>query len=583
MNLFHIEYKNIIELLVMISIKYLSWLYAFIFLATATFPCYSSSTDENELDPPEIANGERLFLETRFAQLFYSYLNSGGAVNSPLPNGDPVLNRTVRFFGLPPYQIPFTKGPFAGQSINCRTCHLVDEHLDQNELGMRAYSDFASRTPIPKRQDNQLTVVRNTPNLVDATLPRKNFLLHFDGEFSSLAQLIKDTLAGRNFGWIPGEKQLAITHVCRIIKEDDGMGELASEFGGLSYIEMFSGALQKGKIVDKDFLLPEKFRIDVKTSSCDEIYNAVVMLLAAYTEDLVFAQDEDIFSPYDVFLDINNLPTKPTENETDLGYSKKLLGQISNLKKNGKLNFVTQNPNTEDGKFRFHDLPYQFTEEELHGLEIFFNQDSRDEIGTGNCIACHPAPHFTDFELHNVGIIQIEYDNIHGVGKFSRLKIPSLDERNKNKDLYLPATDKHPTRKGIFRKVATEETPNATDLGAWNIFQNDDYPLPQESIYNLICKAGEIDECKSASHALDLSIATFKTPGLRDLGHSAPFLHNGQISDLHALIGFYIAAAESNREGLMRNGAEELNDISFEGKDIHPIVLFLISLYEDYN
>ena len=70
-------------------------------------------TTNDEFEPPEISNGERLFLETRFAQLFYEFLINGGSTNQPIPKGDPVLNETVRFFGLPPYQIPFTKSPFA--------------------------------------------------------------------------------------------------------------------------------------------------------------------------------------------------------------------------------------------------------------------------------------------------------------------------------------------------------------------------------------------------------------------------------------------------------------------------------------
>jgi len=38
--------------------------------------------------------GERLFVETRFAQAFKAYLDSGGKVNDTLPVGDPVMNRS---------------------------------------------------------------------------------------------------------------------------------------------------------------------------------------------------------------------------------------------------------------------------------------------------------------------------------------------------------------------------------------------------------------------------------------------------------------------------------------------------------
>ena len=83
-------------------------------------------------EPPEVTNGERLFLETRFAQFFKAYLDAGGRVNTPMPAGDPVMtltDTTVPGQGLP--------GPFAGLSMNCRACHLVDEHVGTPGGGMR--------------------------------------------------------------------------------------------------------------------------------------------------------------------------------------------------------------------------------------------------------------------------------------------------------------------------------------------------------------------------------------------------------------------------------------------------------------
>ena len=40
------------------------------------------------------------------------------------------------------------------------------------------------------------------------------------------------TLTGRNYGWLPGESQLAVAHVARVIREDDGTGALAQTSGG---------------------------------------------------------------------------------------------------------------------------------------------------------------------------------------------------------------------------------------------------------------------------------------------------------------------------------------------------------------
>ena len=115
----------------------------------------------------EASVGERLFVETRFAQAFKAYLDSGGNVNDALPAGDPVMDlseTTGPGVGLP--------GPFAGLTMNCRACHLVDEHVGTPGGGMRTYADFALRSPIPDRGDGKRTAPRNSPPLVNASLDR---------------------------------------------------------------------------------------------------------------------------------------------------------------------------------------------------------------------------------------------------------------------------------------------------------------------------------------------------------------------------------------------------------------------------
>ena len=412
-------------------------------------------------------------------------------------------------------------------------------------------------------------------------LPRENFLMHFDGEFYSLLQLVQGTITNRNLGWLPGEQTQAIEHICKVVIKDDGTNELAQEFGGLSYAEYFSGTSKAGKEISEEYLLPTSLRIDIHKATCDEVFTAATNLIAIYTEDLVNAQDESIISPYDLFLQQNNLPAAPNEDETDLAYSKRLLQLINELEQQKKLQFVNKNPNSEDGSFKFHDQPYQFGPQQLAGMQVFFNQNEKDQSGKGNCIVCHAAPHFTDFGLHNTGITQVEFDAVHGSGTFSKLNIPNLSERNKKADYYLPATHQHPNRKGTFRSIPSKNRPEATDLGAWSVLFNDDYPKAQQALHDTICNASS--PCQTDDEALARSIAVFKTPGLRNLGHSAPYMHNGQISDLHAVVSFYIGAAVNIKQGVFRNGDKEIANINITPKDVNPLVLFLISLYEDYE
>lgn len=532
-------------------------------------------------DPAEVFHGERLFLETRFAQRFHDFVVRGGGINAPLDEGDPKLEKTYRFFGLPPYQIPFAPGPFEGASYNCRTCHLVDEHVGQKELGMRAYNDFASRSPLPERDDGQSVTVRNSPVLVGSLAPRDPFLLHLDGEFASTRELIVATLTGRNLGWLPGEGGLAARHACEVIRKDDGTDALAEEFGGLAYSEVFSGVSTSGEALPEEHRIAAALRMDVSESSCDEVLAGAARLIEHYLDDLKFSAEADILSPYDRFLSLNGLPAHPDEGESDEDYSDRLLARIDALDEGGELRFVERNPVTEDGGFRFHDQPYRFGEAELLGLRIFFNRSAAPGRGAGNCGSCHAAPHFTDFGFHNIGVTQVEYEAIHGPGSFRKLLIPTVAQRNEQADVYLPATAAHPDRQGVFRRPASESDPMATDLGAWNIFLNEDYPNPQESLHRSFCRNGA--GCKTVDQALERSVAAFKTPTLRDLGHSAPYMHNGQISDLHASVAFYIAASASARGGTVRNADPELREIRITPNDIQPLVSFLISLYEDYE
>ena len=82
---------------------------------------------------------------------------------------------------------------------------------------------------------------------------------------------------------------------------------------------------------------------------------------------------------------------------------------------------------------------------------------------------------------------------------------------------------------------------------------------------------------------LDRAIARFKTPGLRDLSHSAPFMHNGQFATLNDIIDFYIKVSSQSRAGMLRNGAVQLQGIALTTGDIAPLVAFLKSLNEDYQ
>ncbi|HTO70360.1 MAG TPA: hypothetical protein VMR31_10910 [Myxococcota bacterium] len=525
-----------------------------------------------DADPPEVSLGERLFLETRFAQFFAA--NSGGDVNRPLGNGgDPALAETETT-GAP---LP---GPFAGQAMNCRACHLVDEQLQRDASGlpdlsvggMRSYADFARRSPIPARPDGRTHTPRNSPPLVNATLPRKVGLeLHFDGEFASLVDLVKETLVGRNYGWLPTERKQAVAQIAHVIRQDDGRAELANEYGG-SYRRVLAGTDPN---LPEDLVLPPILRLNVDKANDTQIVNEVAKLIARYVESLEFSKDSTgafSASPYDLFLLRNNLPRRPKGRETAAQYSQRLEAALDALP---TPLFVAEI----DGPFALHAEPFRFDAQELEGLRIFLRTQGSSSVG--NCVACHPAPDFTDFVFHNTGVTQREYDGVHGAGAFAALEIPSRSDRLADPNAFLPPTAKHPFATGRFRAAADAGDPDLADLGVWNVFMNSDFPRPQSRLKRMIQRTltGKVTK----DELLDAAIARFKTPGLRDLGHSDPYLHDGSADTRADVIGFYAGVASLQRAGALRNGDPELAKIQLSGADVAPLVAFLQALDEDYQ
>ena len=532
------------------------------------------------LDPAKVAVGERLFLETRFSEFFHS--RAKGDVNATLADGDPVVSQTATT-GAP------LSGPFAAFAINCRACHLVNEHFARG-YGNRTYADYARRPPLPERNDGRTYAPRNSPALVNSSIPREGRLfLHFDGEFASGADLVKSTFTGRNFGWLPGEREVAEAYVVRVIREDNGRGTLAREFGGWSYREMFLGTNAALGEESKRFRLPEELRLDVMRASDAEVFDTVARLVTAYVDSLQFSRDENWEydgSPYDAFLETNRFPRRVDSGATERYYNRHLTDLIQSA---SELVFVDGTNGVAPpapGRFKTLKREFRFGTQELAGARIFFATagDSTTRRtpagGVGNCVLCHPAPNFTDFKFHNTGAAQEEYDALHGLGRFAKLKVPGLAKRNADFDTWLPPTPRHPRARGPFLDIPTKAGPGRTDLGLWNVFANPDLPGPQAALRSVL--NGEEGRA-SDGELLLRTLALFKTPGLRGLAFSGPYLHNGGKDTLEEVVRFYIKTSTLARAGKLRNAAPELSGIMLREVDIAPVVAFLESLNEDYE
>jgi hypothetical protein len=541
-------------------------------LASALTGCGSGAAPPFETDtdntPAEQNLGERIFIDTRFAEYFAANMTG---VNDPLATGDPVVAEVQNAYAGP------MAGPFAGQSINCRSCHFVVEFQGVKGFGNRTYADFTTRSPIPLTMNNFDHTPRNAMQMVGSLQHNGTTFLHFDGEFVDGADLVKTTITGRNFGWSPAQYSQAVAHIARIIREDNGNNVPSQSYtDGYSYAAIFAGS---SSLPAQDQIAPQ-YRIDVTTATDDQVVNAVAAVVSAYAQGLQFKQDEFgryIGSPYDVFLRLNHLPVQPKAGETVAAYNQRLLQTVTALS-----NPVWVTP-ANGGTFKYHSQPFLFGATELQGLMIFLRSATNPTDGSqhaGNCAACHQAPNFSDFVFHNNGVAQEEYDSVHGSGAFARLSIPSLSQRKVNYDAYLPVTTAHPNASETFRRAAVADNPHYADLGLWNIYLNPDIPNPQAALKSFLCTNSA--NC-ATDQGLGSTVALFKTPILRDLLDSAPYFHNGSKLMFQDVISFYINNSALARSGQLRNGAPELLNMSIDSSDINALVAFLNSLTEDYD
>jgi len=628
-------------------------------------------TKRGPRDTPETILGERLFMETRFSQYFAAHCN--GDVNRPLAQGDPVVAhvRNPRAGVLYP-------SPVAGKSMNCRTCHFVDEFTQMIAGENRTYADYVPRSPVPYRSDGRTVTVRNARNMVDDYTPRRGeILLHGDGEFLTVESLAQSVLTGRVFGWLLADHDEAVRHIVKVIREDDGRDELGQQYGG-SYAKLMLGTAPD---LPEQSRLESAYRIDVSSATDQQIFDEVARLLGAYLKSLQLEQSPagiHTGSAYDMFLAKNNLPLMPATGESDTEYSQRLLQAVEQL----------QNPKfvlPYERYMRFHPHNMVFGAQELAGLKIFLRQGSpgapelsaqrdtplrdlplryspflwlaglplfgvvlgrasrRRRLGAGwttaaamgillcvtmtaamsanqsanqshsatqsanqsdnpgakqklsstggtaaaeetgmhagNCAHCHSAPDFTDVSFHNNGAAQEEYDAVHGAGSFMQLAVPGWTERNRNPDRYVVATPAHPHGSCVFRAIPAMSNPMATDLGMWNIYANPDFPEVQSRMQRMLCGTGPCDP----EEQLPRTIGRFRTAGLRDLGHSWPYLHTGRMEKLEDVLHFYVRMAALERSGQLRNGDPELGRIRLDEQDVAALVAFLRALDEDYD
>ena len=228
-----------------------------------------------------------------------------------------------------------------------------------------------------------------------------------------------------------------------------------------------------------------------------------------------------------------------------------------------------------------------FDAEELVGLRIFLREAAEQKPegqagGVGNCVACHPAPFFTDFSFHNTGVTQDEYDGVHGGGAFAALVIPSRSERAADPEAFLPPTAKHPDGTGRFRAAADGGQSRAHGPGRL------EHPV-QLRLPEVAGPAEEGDQARSGDASSPRTrcstrrSAASRRPACATSATRTRTCTTARATRSRTRVGFYLGSSAQQRAGTLRNGDPALADIDLAPADVAPLAAFLRSLNEDYE
>jgi len=154
-----------------------------------------------------------------------------------------------------------------------------------------------------------------------------------------------------------------------------------------------------------------------------------------------------------------------------------------------------------------------FSDDEIGGLRLF--------IGEANCTQCHNGPLLTNHEFHNTGVISFPGD-VPDVARIAGVAEVMMDEFN---------------CRGIY---------------------SDD----------LQRQCAELEFARTGS---DL-IGAFKTPSLRNIGNTAPFMHKGQLATIADVLNHYNEAPDA------MIGHNEAKPLGLGVRELGQIEAFLATL-----
>lgn len=164
-------------------------------------------------------------------------------------------------------------------------------------------------------------------------------------------------------------------------------------------------------------------------------------------------------------------------------------------------------------------------ESKLSALPLPAQRGLRLFVGDGRCRECHAGPNFTDGEFHSIGLVPLN-GSAPDLGRFAGIKAVLADPFN--------------------------------GLGPYS-----DAPAPSDRAVAFLTSRPDTQ-------------GQFKVPTLRNVAHSAPYMHDGRFASLRDVLQFY-----STEAGVAQSGHHQetiLRPLHLSGESMNDVIAFLESL-----
>lgn len=163
--------------------------------------------------------------------------------------------------------------------------------------------------------------------------------------------------------------------------------------------------------------------------------------------------------------------------------------------------------------------------DKLASLSLPAQRGLRLFVGEGRCRECHAGPNFTDGEFHSIGLVPLN-GSLPDLGRFTGIKTVLADPFN--------------------------------GMGTYS-----DAPSPNERPVAFLTARTDTQ-------------GQFKVPTLRNVAHSAPYMHDGRFASLRDVLNFY-----STEAGVAQTGHHQetiLRPLRLSEERINDLIAFLESL-----